>query len=50
MTAVIEASYAQKREALLSYYKQGIKPIDPRQPIAEDLAQEMVQQLSLIHI
>jgi hypothetical protein len=46
MTAVIEASYAQKREALLSYYKKGIKPADGRQPIPEYLAQQMVQELN----
>lgn len=45
MTTAPAATYAQKREALMQYYKQGIKPVDPRQPIAEDLAQEMVKQL-----
>jgi hypothetical protein len=50
MTVVMEATYAQKREALLQYYNQGIKPVDPRQPIAEELAQEMVRQLKLYGI
>lgn len=45
MTAAPVATYAQKREALREYYKQGIKPVDGRQPIPEDLAQEMVQEL-----
>tara|TARA_Y100000287_G_scaffold151996_1_gene127733 strand:- start:55 stop:1302 length:1248 start_codon:yes stop_codon:yes gene_type:complete len=46
MTAVTEATYAQKREALLSYYKKGMKPVDSRQPIPEDLAQQIVQELA----
>jgi len=50
MTTVIAPTYAQKRQALMQYYKQGVKPVDPRQPIAEDLAQEMVQQLKLYGI
>ena len=34
-----------KREALRTHYKNGIKPVDGRQPIPEELAQDMVQQL-----
>jgi len=45
MTAAPVATYSQKRDALREYYKQGIKPVDGRQPIPEDLAQEMVQEL-----
>lgn len=41
-----EATYAQKREALLSYYKKGTKPADGRQPIPDNLAQQMVQELN----
>ena len=36
---------AQKREALRNYYQQGIKPVDGRKPIPEDLALLMVQEL-----
>ena len=43
---MIEATYAQKREAVLSYYKKGMKPVDARQPIPEDLAQQIVQELA----
>jgi hypothetical protein len=39
------ATLFQKREALRSFYSQGIKPVDNRQPIPEKLAQEMVQEL-----
>lgn len=39
------ATLFQKREALRSFYSQGIKPVDGRQPIPEKLAQEMVQEL-----
>jgi hypothetical protein len=39
------ATEAQKREALRNYYQQGIKPVDGRQPIPEDLASLMVQEL-----
>jgi len=39
------ATLFQKREALRSFYSQGIKPVDGRQPIPEELAQEMVQEL-----
>ena len=39
------ATPAQKREALRNYYQQGIKPVDGRQPIPEDLALLMVQEL-----
>ncbi len=35
----------QKREVLRTLFKQGIKPVDGRQPIPENLSQEMVQQL-----
>lgn len=45
MTTAPVATYAQKREALCEYYKEGIKPVDGRQPIPEDLAQEMVKNL-----
>jgi hypothetical protein len=45
MTAAPVASYAQKREALLEYYKQGITPVDDRKPIPEELAQQMVQEI-----
>lgn len=50
MPAVIEATPAAKRQALLTYYKKGIKPVDPRQPIAEDLAQQMVQDLEKCNV
>jgi len=39
------ATEAQKREALRNYYQQGIKPVDGRKPIPEDLALLMVQEL-----
>jgi hypothetical protein len=39
------ATLFQKREALRSYYQQGIKPVDGRQPIPEELAQQMVKNL-----
>ena len=39
------ATLSQKREALRNYYQQGIKPVDGRQPIPEDLALLMVQEL-----
>ena len=49
MVAVIEATpytlYA-KRQALLDYYMKGTCPVDGRQPIPEDLAQQMVQELN----
>ena len=39
------ATLYQKREALRKYYQQGIKPVDGRQPIPEELAQQMVKDL-----
>lgn len=39
------ATLFQKREALRSYYQQGIKPVDGRQPIPEHIAQQEVQKL-----
>jgi hypothetical protein len=39
------ATLFQKREALRTFYSQGIKPADDRRPIPEEIAQEMVQQL-----
>ena len=39
------ATLSQKCEALRNYYQQGIKPVDGRQPIPEDLALLMVQEL-----
>lgn len=39
------ATLFQKREALRSYYYQGIKPADGRQPIPEELSQQMVRDL-----
>lgn len=39
------ATLLQKREALRNYYQQGIKPVDGRQPIPEELAQQMVKNL-----
>ena len=39
------ATLFQKREALRNYYQQGIKPVDGRQPIPEELAQQMVRDL-----
>jgi len=45
MTQTIEPTLFHKREALRKFYSQGIKPIDSRQPIPEELAQEIVKQL-----
>jgi len=39
------ATLSQKCEALRNYYQQGIKPVDGRKPIPEDLALLMVQEL-----
>lgn len=39
------ATLFQKREALRAYYQQGIKPVDGRQPIPEELVQQMVKDL-----
>jgi len=50
MTATPVATHAQKREALRVYYNQGIKPVDGRQPIPEDLAQQMVQEFNNLDI
>lgn len=41
------ATLFHKREALRTFYSQGIKPIDSRQPIPEELAQEMVGELNV---
>lgn len=46
MVAVIEATWYAKRQALLDYYMRGTCPVDGRQPIPEDLAQQMVQELN----
>ena len=35
----------QKREALRVHYKNGLKPVDGRRPISEELSQQMVQEL-----
>ena len=42
---VTEASLFLKREALRQFFNQGIKPVDGRQPIPEEIAQDMVQEL-----
>jgi hypothetical protein len=42
---VTEAPLFLKREALRQFFNQGIKPVDGRQPIPEELAQDMVQEL-----
>ena len=42
---VTEAPLFVKREVLRQFFNQGIKPIDGRQPIPEELAQDMVQEL-----
>lgn len=41
------ATLFHKREALRTFYSQGIKPVDGRQPIPEELAQEMVEELNV---
>lgn len=46
MVAVIETTLYAKRQASLDYYMKGICPVDGRQPIPEDLAQQMVQELN----
>ena len=42
---VTEAPLFLKREALRQFFNQGIKPVDGRQPIPEEIAQDMVQEL-----
>jgi hypothetical protein len=42
---VTEAPLFLKRKALRQFFNQGIKPVDGRQPIPEELAQAMVQEL-----
>jgi hypothetical protein len=44
------ATLFQKREALRSFYSQGIKPVDVRKPIPEELAQELVQELINLNV
>tara|TARA_R100001443_G_scaffold4449_2_gene12986 strand:+ start:4105 stop:5397 length:1293 start_codon:yes stop_codon:yes gene_type:complete len=45
MTAAPVATYFQKREALREYFNQGMRPVDGRKPIPEDIAQQMVREL-----
>lgn len=42
----MENTFSIKRQALREFFNQGIKPVDERRPIPEEIAQQMVNKLT----